>query len=354
MSSAVIIPAHNESAVIERCLAPWREAIESGEIEVIIVANGCCDDTAERARGFSQKVRVIETPVGSKTHALNLGDEAVSSGQEERAEGRGQGSEKRAEGGGQSSGGVGTRIYVDADVVLDLDSLRRLIAAVGDGALQKLAGAPRAELELSQSSWGVRAYYWIDRRLPWFAEGIGNAGVYAVSAKGRRRWEKFPAITTDDGFVRLHFAPDERVTVSDAVSVVAAPRTLRSLVAIKTRSHYSKWELKRVCPELLGNDGVRNRPVLMRLARDPRNWAALGVYGYVKIAARLRCRLRYRDHDAVKWERDESTRTAAAGAGRTEGAGAGAGAADAGKANSAASGERARDANSAVKIGSVG
>ena len=300
MPITVIIPAHNEAAVIERCLRALTEGAQAGELELIVVANGCRDDTAAVARKFAAtsgagasagaNVKVIETEVPSKSNALNLGDAAA--------------------------GGF-PRFYVDADVALSLDALRQVAAALlaegsptSEGNGGALAAAPRAELDLSASSWAVRAYYAIDTKLPWFREGIGNAGVYALSRAGRARFERFPDLTTDDGFVRLHFRPHERRTVETAVAVVTAPATLAGLVAIKARSDFGRREILRHYPQLLANAGAANKPVLLRMGLDPRQWPALAVYAYVKLAARVRSRLKYRlgksGEVANRWERDDS------------------------------------------------
>jgi glycosyltransferase involved in cell wall biosynthesis len=78
LMTSIVIPAHNESRVIERCLTSILTDARPNEFEIVVVCNGCTDDTAERARGFGDRVRVIETPIGSKIHALNLGDQHVS------------------------------------------------------------------------------------------------------------------------------------------------------------------------------------------------------------------------------------------------------------------------------------
>ena len=72
-SSSIIIPAHNEAAVIDRTLEALDPLIAAGTVEVIVVPNGCTDDTADRARGHAG-VRVVERTEGSKTAALNAGD----------------------------------------------------------------------------------------------------------------------------------------------------------------------------------------------------------------------------------------------------------------------------------------
>ena len=76
---SVIIPAHNEGSVIARTLQAMTDGAEPGELDVIVVCNGCSDNTSAVARRFGAPVRVVETDVASKTHALNLGDETVES-----------------------------------------------------------------------------------------------------------------------------------------------------------------------------------------------------------------------------------------------------------------------------------
>ena len=44
--ASVVIPAHNERRVIGRCLRALREGAAPGELDVIVVANACTDDTA--------------------------------------------------------------------------------------------------------------------------------------------------------------------------------------------------------------------------------------------------------------------------------------------------------------------
>ena len=46
---SVIIPACNEAGYIEACLHSLL-ASEPAQFEVLVVANGCTDDTADRAR----------------------------------------------------------------------------------------------------------------------------------------------------------------------------------------------------------------------------------------------------------------------------------------------------------------
>jgi glycosyltransferase involved in cell wall biosynthesis len=277
----IIVPAHDESSVIERCLRPWVELSRAGEVEVIVAANGCTDDTAARAAAVDPRVRVIETPVGSKPHALNLGDRAA----------------------------VGfPRVYLDADVILPRDSLARIVEHLRAGRC--LAAAPRVRWDLEGASSAVRAFYDIDGRLPSSREGIGGSGVYVLSEEGRKRFGEFPNITADDAFVRRHFAPHERAVLEGAYSIVTPPKRLKGVVAIKTRSHYGNYEIDALYPHLRGNRGASNRPVLLRLMLNPARWPALAVYGYVKVVAKTKAYWRWRMKRNVGWERDDTSRQA--------------------------------------------
>src|SRR5690242_14067899 len=97
---SVIIPAHNESNVIVDCLKAIAAAPLPEEVEILVVCNGCKDDTATKVRSCGPSIRVIETPVPSKSNALNLGDQCA----------RGF-----------------PRFYIDADITLSPGALERVI-----------------------------------------------------------------------------------------------------------------------------------------------------------------------------------------------------------------------------------
>src|SRR5277367_3830698 len=96
---SIIVPSHNETSVIARTLKAMTDGAEPRELEIIVVCNGCTDDTADVARNVRPRVRVIETSIARKTHALNLGEDAA------------QGF---------------PRIYADADVLLPIGAIRQL------------------------------------------------------------------------------------------------------------------------------------------------------------------------------------------------------------------------------------
>lgn len=55
-SASIIIPASNEGLVIEECLSSIASQIGCTGLDVIVVANGCSDETAALARAFKSKL----------------------------------------------------------------------------------------------------------------------------------------------------------------------------------------------------------------------------------------------------------------------------------------------------------
>jgi hypothetical protein len=278
---SVIIPAHNEASVIARTLQAMTEGAEPHELDIIVVCNGCTDDTAPVARRFAPRVRVIETDISGKTHALNLGDEAAQ---------------------------AFPRIYADADVIITVQTIRTLTRRLEQGDV--LAVAPTPRFDLVACSWPVRACYQIRSLLPSAQEGIGGSGVYALSKAGRARFREFPALTADDGYVRIQFQPAERETHRSATSTVFPPRTIKDLIATKTRAHYGSFELAALFPGLWHNRGESNGRSLIRLFKDPRLWFKLATYCTITVIAKRRAQKRLRSGTAV-WERDHTSRAIA-------------------------------------------
>ncbi len=289
MIASVVIPAHNEEAVIGRCLEALLRDAAPGEFRVVVVPNGCTDRTAEIARQFGEDVIVIDTPTPGKPGALNLGDEAA--------------------------GDVFPRIYLDGDLVLTTHAARAIVGAVGrDGVL---AAAPMFRFDLEGASWAVRAYYRIWSLMPYFDTGR-IAGAFALSRDGRERFGAFPSIISDDGYVRLHFAPSERKTIESETVTVVAPRTLRDLIKIKTRSKAGTMELRAKHPTLFANETASEGGSLRRMVSMPWMWPQCAVYGLVNVVAKRRARARLARSESV-WERDESSRAGVTGNGAAYG-----------------------------------
>ena len=284
---SIVVPAYNEGQTIERCLGSILRDAAPDEFEIVVVANGCSDDTAARARRFEGRgVRVIETPVGSKTHALNLGDEACRSF---------------------------PRFYVDADIDVSAEAIREVA-----GMLERdewVIAAPRAIIDYADRNRWVRAYYEVWRRLPYFTEGVIGAGIYAFSEKGRRRFGKFPDIIADDEFARLQAAPHERGNAKHGTFTITSPTTLWGIVKINTRARAGNYQLRARFPELASNDNTSPARSLQVIAASPHLWPHAPIYLGVMFLAKLRAHRKLRRETKLVWDRDDSAR-AMFGAGR--------------------------------------
>ncbi len=277
---SVIIPAYNEEKVIAATLKELIPGAENGELEVIVVCNGCFDNTADVVASFGTTIRCIETPEPSKTNALNLGDEVASGF---------------------------PRIYQDADVVLSLDAVRELARVLQFGRF--LAAAPRMRMDFKHASWPVRSYYEVWQQLPYVREGMIGTGVFALSEEGRKRFEKFPQVIADDGYIRALFKTHERTSVDSCHSLVRAPATLEGLLKIKTRSRLGRYELKKKFPEFVKNEEKNYGIAMLGLLSQVRQWCKIPVYMYVNLQARIRAKRYARLCGYTGWERDESSRT---------------------------------------------
>jgi glycosyltransferase involved in cell wall biosynthesis len=278
---SVVIPAHNEQSVIAECLAPLAAASADGRLETVVVCNGCTDGTAEVARGFPG-VTVLDLPVGSKPAALRAGDCAVR---------------------------ALPRIYLDADVVLPLDSalavLARLAPSTVEGTGTPLAGRPPVRYDPTGSPALVRRYYRARAQIPAVLGSLWGAGVYALSAAGRARFTEFPDLVADDLWIDQLFEPPEVEIVDCPPVTVTTPRHTRDLLNVLRRTYRGKAEHQTVNTDTARETQGDTARDVMRLARrGPAGLVDAATYTGLVVTARLAQRLSRDD----TWERDESSR----------------------------------------------
>src|SRR5882724_6996709 len=281
--TTVVIPAHNEGQVIGRLLEELINGANPGEMDIIVVANGCTDDTVEVAASFAPAVRVLTLPVASKHEALTAGDRA--------AEGF-------------------PRIYVDADVELRADDARALAAALRQPGV--LAAAPRRELVMTGRPWQVRWYYDVWTLLPEVQRALWGRGVIAVNEAGHRRMVGLPSLQADDLAASLVFEPNETVLAPDAKVIVHPPRTFAGLLCCRTRSVTGNAQIE--CNQELGGSADRTRitDLIAVVRRRPGMLPRVGYFLSVAILARLRASHALARGDYLTWLRDDSSRTATA------------------------------------------
>lgn len=278
---AIIIPAHNEAAVIARTLESLAPIAATGAIELIVACNGCTDRTAQIARQF-ESVKVIEASRASKTVALNEGDAAAT---------------------------LWPRLYLDADITITATAVRMVFQHLLDG--KDPAARPAFCYDDDGASWPVRAFYRARRRLPSTSRALWGAGAYALSRAGHARFGAFPDLTGDDLFVDLQFLPEEKGILSTPPVRVATPRDTRSLLNILRRNYRGGSELanleRRGAVSARGRLGRTNRTVieLVQSISGPRSLLDALVYASLVSFARRRPSPA---PSSSHWERDDSSR----------------------------------------------
>ena len=260
---SVILPAHDEGGYIGACLTALLTSDAGAyRAEVIVVANACTDDTVAVAQGVAEQAQargwrfhVIDTPEPGKLNALNLGE-------------------------AHASGDI--LAYLDADVVVSAPLMAQLAEVLDTPSPRYASGTA---LVAPARSVLTHAYGRFWQRLPFVTQGVPGFGLFSVNAAGRARWGAFPDIISDDTFVRLSFAPDERFRVPATYSWPMI-EGFRNLVRVRRRQDRGVQEIEALFPELLKNDDTPRLSMgrLVRLAlRDPIGFAA---YALIKLAVK--------------------------------------------------------------------
>lgn len=283
----LIIPAHNEAAVIARCLRTiLADAPADHRMQIIVAANGCTDRTAEIARSAAPDATVLDLPTGSKTAAMNAANRIARHF---------------------------PRIYLDADVQCNYRSLLALAKALEQPGV--MTAAPAIRMDLSGCSWAMRAYYRAWLRQPYARAGKGGAGCYGLSAEAQKLVGEFPPIIGDDIWIHTRF-PDRQKRFVDrddegreVFSVVYPPRTVREQVRVEARRQNGNAQVRQHYPS----------PYIAELNRDGGFSAALksgastmdiAVFFTIKVAARVLAGWYRNRGRGQEWTRDVTTREA--------------------------------------------
>jgi glycosyltransferase involved in cell wall biosynthesis len=218
--ASVIVCAFNEEDHIGQLLEALTGDAGGIECKIIVVCNGCQDRTPDIARSFPGVI-VEEIADASKHQALNVGD--------------------------RLAGDVFPRLYADADITIDQQSITRLLQSLN--VRRARAVAPSIYYRTTGKPWLVRSYYSTWPRIPnnadWASRHIAGRGVYGTNREGRTRFTDFPPLRADDYFFDLLFDESERITVDRAMAGITVPNSTRQLLRSLTRVRYGNLELKR-------------------------------------------------------------------------------------------------------------
>ena len=278
---SVVIAAHNEAAVIGRCLdALMRQDSGKEPLDITVAANGCTDATVEIAR--QRGVRVIEIDQASKAIALNVAD-AVALGF--------------------------PRIYLDADIEVPPDAIAAFVDRFASSRAP-LAAVPRRRLDVIGRPRAVRAYLAINSRLPAFKNGLFGRGMIALSEPGRERFDRFPIMLADDLFLDSLFSPAEKSVIDSVEVSIAAPWRTSELIRRLVRVRRANAEMRTAGREHKATTDVRSADRLAWLRAvvlpSPRLAPAGVVYAMISVFVALLARRSPRAGN--EWARENTTR----------------------------------------------
>jgi glycosyltransferase involved in cell wall biosynthesis len=241
-SATIIIAAYNESSVIRQTLARLEENNLLDQYQILVVCNGCTDNTEEIVRNEFSNVHCHSIPNASKALAIRHA-ESLNPGF--------------------------PRLYLDADIILSAEGAASLIALIRDQESAALL-IPSSKILTSSSSTAVQRFYryWYSTR---HVQDSGyGAGTYLLNQQGRARFGRWPDLVADDAFIRSQFSFDE-IRLEKSINVdVKAPKNLCSLIKVKTRSKFGNIELKAY----LENGQTENRN--HKTNKDPRPLLSTG------------------------------------------------------------------------------
>jgi len=269
----IIIAAYNE----ENNIAKLLNALGSGKSEsfqILVVCNGCTDNTENIVNQDFPAVILEVSKIASKSLAIRHA-ESLNPGY--------------------------PRLYLDADISINAEQAEILFQSIDQD--KKALFVPSSKTDTQLSDFFVKKYY-----EAWYStdfvkqQGFG-CGCYLLNEASRQEFELWPELVSDDGFLREIYS--EIIIINKVCVTVSAPKTLRSLLKIKTRSKYGNMELKK----FISNDKniqkiIKKRPQSTLLSASLHQSL---IYYFVNTYAKLAAHWNILT-GSFKWHRDNSNR----------------------------------------------
>lgn len=282
---SVIIPAHNEAAVIGRCLENLlRDAPADALPEIIVAANGCKDDTVAIAKRLAPSATVLDLPPGSKVIAMNAANRIAR---------------------------AAPRFFLDADVQCSYATLAATAEALRQPGV--MAASPALKMDLSRSDFWVRAYYRVWLTQPYVTDRLVGSGLFGLSAEGLERMGEIPPTFADDTWVRTRFSYAERRNVAadsagNAVHfTVSPPRTLRDQIKIEARRRIGSEQGLALYPSPY-NTRINRPSDLGNALKNGASLIDIAIYLAMKTAALVQYKWNQKRGKAPVWVRDIGAR----------------------------------------------
>jgi glycosyltransferase involved in cell wall biosynthesis len=217
MTFSVVVPVFNELSVLQLSVPALLLELESHDVELVYVCNGCVDGSAKYLREtLAGRGLVVDLAEASKTEALNRGDAVATSF---------------------------PRFYLDADVVVSVGVFEQLLSVLKSGRFDLVS--PHVLFDKSLSSKLAAMIMGVWESLP-HGQLDGFHHLLGLSRRGRQLWGRFPRITGDDAFITSHIPTERRKVVTEAVVSTWAPRTYWSWVKVRARWARGHRELREM------------------------------------------------------------------------------------------------------------
>lgn len=276
---SIIIPAYNESVLVRDTLTALFDDCSLINVEVLVVCNGCEDNTAHVVREFfhsnkskiqGTKLNVLELEKASKTNAINYGIK-------------------------QTSGKV--KVLLDADIIISGQAIIGLVSELKEREL--LAISPKVFFSFENSSFLVRQYYQVAQK------SIYNthhrlSNVIALAESGIMRLYPLPEVIADDEYIRRQFGIDELAVSSNCSFKFICAKNLMNLIQVLTRVERGNLQLKTFSDKSNINQ--------LKKGFNQARVFSLPFFVVIKLIAKTRAKLQFNKGRIYQWERDESNR----------------------------------------------
>lgn len=278
----VIIAAYNEANIIQNTLRVLTGdnfiANDKSSFQVMVVCNGCSDNTAELVTQNFPQVHCCSIQPASKALAI------------QKAESFNPGF---------------PRLYLDADIELSKSDALFLFAQASNTSPATLL-IPSSVTNSEQSSNAVKRFYTIWEKTP-YTQILGyGAGAYLLNKAGRERFNIWPELIADDAFVRSQFSSEEIQIATDCKVSVKAPKDLKSLIKVKARSKHGNLQLRRYLELNKHHKYDHKKP--MSLSSVSTNIVDKIVYVLINVTALAIAKAQHLT-GSKKWLRDHSNRS---------------------------------------------
>lgn len=277
---SIIIPAHNEQLLITKTLNFILKDGVVTECNIIVVANGCHDNTVNNVNAFIHEqasalqskqiiIEVLDVEKASKTNAINIG---------------------------LSHAPAGVKVLLDADINISGQHLLNLVNCLSE---KVLAVSPKLNYDTSQSSRLVKWYYAI-AAASLYNQAHRISNVIALTEVAQQKMGNLPNVIADDEYIRRRFHHSEYQVIKTACFTFKCPKDIFNLLNVLTRVERGNLQLRKL--------NVEDHSDVQGLSTPFTFSIRYVTFATCKVIAKYRAKWQFFIGKINQWERDESNR----------------------------------------------